>query len=48
MGIVVYTTENCRQCKMTKRFLDSANIKYDTVDLYAYQESRKMMKYAGY
>ena len=48
MGIVVYTTEDCRQCKMTKRFLDSANVEYKTVDLSEDQESRKLLKNAGY
>ena len=28
MGIVVYTTDNCQQCKATKRFLDSKNVEY--------------------
>ena len=48
MGIVVYTTKNCQQCKMTKRFLDSANIKYDTVDLSTDREARQILKDAGY
>ena len=48
MGIVVYTTENCRQCKMTKRFLDSSKIEYDTVDLSNDQDARQMLKDAGY
>lgn len=48
MGIVVYTTENCRQCKMTKRFLDSSKIEYDTVDLSTDQDARQMLKDAGY
>lgn len=30
--ITVYTSPDCGQCGMTKKYLDRANITYDTVD----------------
>lgn len=29
----VYTKPSCVQCDMTKRYLDKAGVKYDTVDI---------------
>ena len=48
MGIVVYTTDNCRQCKATKRFLDSKNVEYKTVNISGNQEIRELLKEHGF
>lgn len=44
MGIVVYTTDNCQQCKATKRFLDSKNVEYETINISGNQEIRELLK----
>lgn len=48
MGIVVYTTNNCMQCKATKRFLDSKNVEYETVNISGNQEIRELLKEHGF
>ncbi len=33
MNVKVYTTPSCPYCGMAKRYLDSKNIKYDSIDV---------------
>ena len=44
----VYTTPGCAQCVMTKRWLDSRGIDYDTMDLSESPDDYEAVKALGY
>ena len=48
MRISVYTTPNCPQCRIVKKMLDEAKVKYETTDLSQDAEAMEMVKGLGY
>mgnify|MGYP006282181045 CR=1 FL=1 len=46
--VTVYTNPNCVQCDTTKRYLDSHNVPYTTVDLSQDQTALDMVLEMGY
>lgn len=46
--ITIYTTPECRQCKMTKDWLDTKGIIYSTVDLSQDEQALEAVKALGY
>ena len=46
--ITVYSKNNCVQCKMTKRFLDSNNITYQEINLDEQPEYIEHVKGLGF
>lgn len=47
-SITVYTTPSCRQCVMTKSWLDRAGATYDVVDLSADPQALTAVQELGY
>jgi len=41
MKITIYTTNTCAYCAMVKRYLDSKNMAYETVNLDEYPERQQ-------
>lgn len=48
MTITVYSTPNCVQCMMTKKFLDRFRVEYSAVDLSEDPVAHEMVKSLGY
>ena len=48
MIVTVYTTPNCQQCNMTKRWLTKNNVPYDTVDLSQSPDDLAAVRALGY
>ena len=48
MSITLYTKPACVQCKATKKALDRAGLKYDTVDISLDDEARDYVLALGY
>ena len=46
--VTVYSKNNCVQCKMTKRFLDSNNIAYQEINLDEQPEFIEQVKELGF
>lgn len=46
--ITVYSTPNCVQCMMTKKYLDKLRVEYKAVDLSQDEASYDMVKSLGY
>ena len=48
MSIVLYTMPDCVKCDATKKYLDSDNIKYSTVDISTNKEAYELVSSLGY
>lgn len=48
MAITLYTKPACVQCKATKKALDRAGLKYDTVDISLDDDARDYVLALGY
>jgi len=48
MTVTIYTTPNCQQCNMTKRWLDKNNVPYSTVDLSESPDDLAAVRALGY
>lgn len=48
MSIVLYTMPDCVKCDATKKYLDSDNIKYSTVDISTNEEAYELVSSLGY
>lgn len=46
--VIVYTTIDCPQCMMTKQYMDSLNIEYETIDATDNEEAREYVKSLGF
>lgn len=46
--VTVYTTIYCPQCMMTKQYMDSLNIEYETIDVTNNEEARQHVKELGF
>ena len=46
--VTVYSKNNCVQCKMTKRFLDSNNVEYKEINLDEQPEFIEQVKELGF
>lgn len=48
MKVKVYTKKNCPQCMMTKEYMDTLNIEYETIDATDNEEAREYVKSLGF
>ena len=48
MTVTVYTTPSCQQCTMTKRWLTTHGLPFETVDLTQSPEAADLVKGLGY
>lgn len=48
MRISLYTTPNCPQCRISKKMLDEAHVKYDLIDLTQNAEAMSRVTELGY
>ena len=46
--VKVYTTIDCPQCMMTKKYMDALNIEYETIDVTDNEEARAYVKSLGF
>lgn len=46
--VTVYTTIDCPQCMMTKKYMDALDIEYETIDVTNNEEARKHVKELGF
>lgn len=46
--VTVYTKKNCPQCIMTKQYMDTLNIEYETIDATDNEEAREYVKSLGF
>ena len=46
--VKVYTTIDCPQCIMTKRYMDALDIEYETIDATDNEEARAYVKSLGF
>ena len=46
--VTVYTQQDCAQCMMTKQYMDSLNIEYETIDVIDNEEAREYVKSLGF
>ena len=46
--VTIYSKNNCVQCKMTKRFLDTNNVKYQEINLDEKPEYIEQVKKLGF
>lgn len=46
--VTVYTQQDCVQCMMTKQYMDSLNIEYQTIDVSDNEEARQYVKELGF
>ena len=46
--VTIYSKNNCVQCKMTKRFLDTNNVKYQEINLDEQPEYIEQVKKLGF
>lgn len=46
--VTVYTKKKCPQCMMTKQYMDSLNIEYETIDVTNNEEAREHVKKLGF
>lgn len=46
--VKVYTKKNCPQCTMTKKYMDTLNIEYETIDATDNEEARAYVKSLGF
>ena len=46
--VTVYTKKNCPQCIMTKQYMDTLNIEYETIDATDNKEAREYVKSLGF
>lgn len=46
--VKVYTTIDCPQCMMTKKYMDALNIEYETIDTTDNEEARAYVKSLGF
>lgn len=46
--VTVYTKKNCPQCIMTKQYMDTLGIQYQTIDVSENEESREYVKSLGF
>nr|DAT12468.1 MAG TPA: glutaredoxin-like protein [Bacteriophage sp.] len=46
--VTVYTKTNCPQCIMTKQYMDTLNIEYETIDATDNEEAREYVKSLGF
>lgn len=46
--VKVYTTIDCPQCMMTKRYMDGLNIEYETIDTTENEEARAYITQLGF
>ena len=42
--VTIYSKNDCVQCKMTKRFLDTNNVEYREINLMSNQNTSTMLK----
>ena len=46
--VIVYTTTDCPQCMMTKQYMDTLGIQYETIDVTDNDEARAYVKQLGF
>ena len=46
--VIVYTTIDCPQCMMTKQYMDTLGIQYETIDVTDNDEARAYVKQLGF
>lgn len=46
--VTVYTTIDCPQCMMTKQYMDTLGIQYETIDVTDNDEAREYVKQLGF
>ena len=46
--VTVYTKKNCPQCIMTKQYMDTLDIEYETIDVTDNEEARAYVKSLGF
>lgn len=46
--VKVYTTIDCPQCMMTKKYMDALDIEYETIDVTDNEEARAYVKSLGF
>ena len=46
--VTVYTTIDCPQCMMTKKYMDALDIEYETIDVTDNDEAREHVKELGF
>lgn len=46
--VKVYTTIDCPQCIMTKKYMDALDIEYETIDVTNNDEARAYVKSLGF
>ena len=46
--VKVYTTIDCPQCMMTKKYMDALDIEYETIDVTNNDEARAYVKSLGF
>ena len=46
--VTVYTQKDCPQCTMTKTYMDTLNIEYETIDVTDNEEAREHVKELGF
>ena len=46
--VKVYTTIDCPQCMMTKRYMDALDIEYETIDTTDNEKAREYVKSLGF
>lgn len=46
--VKVYTKKNCPQCTMTKKYMDTLNIEYETIDATDNEEAREYVESLGF
>ena len=46
--VTVYTKKKCPQCIMTKQYMDSLGIQYQTIDTTEKEEAREYIKQLGF
>ena len=46
--VTVYTKKNCPQCIMTKQYMDTLDIEYETIDVADNEEARAYVKSLGF
>ena len=46
--VKVYTTIDCPQCMMTKKYMDALDIEYETIDTTDNEKAREYVKSLGF
>lgn len=46
--VTVYTQQDCAQCMMTKQYMDSLDIEYETIDVTDNESARQHVKGLGF